>query len=153
MKQYTSRDYTLDFIYLYTFHFIFHIHIHIGTNSYLGWFIGEANSDCDVTCAAHGLICTEDGMWNHNSDVNSPEKLTKLINSLQGETSFNLCSGKYGDSPDVPLFSTSEGFCYSSSPGKSKEKIECGLSPTPQYQNKKRLCYCHAGKSKRIRKQ
>ena len=87
-------------------------------------------------------------MWNHNSDVDSPEKLAKLINRLQGTTSFSFCSGNYGDESDVPVFSTSERFCLSSSPGKSRKNIDCGRSPMPKEQYKERLCYCHAGKSK-----
>ena len=110
-----------------------------------GWFIGEINSDCDVTCAAHGLVCTENEMWNHNSDVDSPKKLAKLINRLQGMTSFPPCSGTYGDDPGVPCFFASRRWCYNSSPGKSRVNVDCGRSPMPKYQNKKRLCYCHAG--------
>ena len=91
-------------------------------------------------------------MWNHNSDVDAPEKLANLINRLQGKTYFSICSGTFGDSPGVPLFSTAKSFCFNSSPGKPKEKIDCGQSPKPEYDYKKRLCYCNAGKSKHVRK-
>ena len=87
-------------------------------------------------------------MWNHNSDVDSPEKVTKLINRLLRNTSFNSCSGAYGEENDVPVFSTSESypFCLSSSPGRAKETFDCKRFPTPKEQRKKRLCYCHEGK-------
>jgi len=108
-----------------------------------GWFIGEIYKDCNVTCAAHSLVCTENEMWNHNSDVDSPKKLAKLINRLQGMNSFSSCYGHYGNFTDVPNFSTSERFCLNSSPGKPRENVNCGQ--TPNYQSKKRLCYCHSG--------
>ena len=118
----------------------------------LGWFIGEINTDCDVTCEAYSLVCTEDEMWNHNSDVDTPERLANLINKLQGNTSFYSCIGSFGNTPDVPVFSTSEGFCLNSSPSRPKHKVDCGRLPTPEGQLKRRLCYCHAGKSKYTKK-
>ena len=111
-------------------------------NYLLGWFVGEINTDCDVTCKANNLVCTEYEMWKHNSDVDAPEKLAKLLNGLLMNTNFTSCSGAYGEVSDVPL-STAKGTCLSSSPGRSKEKFDCGLSPTPKNQRKKRLCFCH----------
>ena len=108
-----------------------------------GWFIGEIYKDCNVTCAAHSLVCTENEMWNHNSDVDSPKKLAKLINRLQGMNSFSSCYGHYGNFTDVPNFSTSERFCLNSSPDKPRVNVACGQKPN--YQLKKRLCYCHSG--------
>ena len=115
-------------------------------HNFLGWFVGDVNADCDVTCKAHNLVCTEDEMWKHNSDVNAPEKVTKLINGFLGNTSFTSCSGAYGEESDVPVFSTSDAFCLSSSPGRPKSKFDCGRSPSPKRQRKKRLCYCHEGR-------
>ena len=119
----------------------------------LGWFIGEKNANCDITCNAHNLVCTEDEMWKHNSDVDAPEKLANLINRLQGNTSFSTCSEKYGQGyTDVPVFSTSAGLCLNPSPRRPKNMVDCGRVPTPKNQNKQRLCYCHAGKSRYIKK-
>ena len=84
-------------------------------------------------------------MWKHNSDVDAPEKLAKLINRMLENPTFTSCSKAYGEESDVPVFSTSDGFCLSSSPGKPKEKFDCLRSPTPKTQRKKRLCYCHGG--------
>ena len=87
-------------------------------------------------------------MWKHNSDVDAPEKVMKLINRLLRNTSFPSCSGAYGEESDVPVFSTSESyqFCLSSSPERAKETFDCGRSPTPKDQLKKRVCYCHGGR-------
>ena len=119
----------------------------------LGWFIGEKNANCDVTCEAHNLVCTEDEMWKHNSDVDAPEKLANLINRLQGWTSFSTCSEKYGQGhTDVPVFQKSAGLCWNPLPRRPKNMVDCGRVPTPKNQNKQRLCYCHAGKSRYIKK-
>ena len=91
-------------------------------------------------------------MWNHNSDVDASEKVANLINRLQRNTYFSVCTGQFGDSPEVPLFSDSKASCFNSSPGKPKEKINCGRSPTPKHDNKTRLCYCHARKRKHTTK-
>ena len=118
-----------------------------------GWFIGEKNANCDVTCEAHNLVCTEDEMWKHNSDVDAPEKLANLINRLQGWTSFSTCSEKYGQGhTDVPVFQKSAGLCWNPLPRRPKNMVDCGRVPTPKNQNKQRLCYCHAGKSRHIKK-
>ena len=80
---------------------------------------------------------------HHNPDVDSSEKLIKMIENFGGDFSKKYCSGTYGNSPDVPVFSSTHNFCLFSRPGKSRSKFDCSASPTPVSQNKKRICYCH----------
>ena len=91
-------------------------------------------------------------MWKHNADVDTPDKLANLIHRLQGNTSFSSCSEKYGKGyTDVPVFSTSARLCLNPSPRRTKNMVDCGRVPSPKNQNKQRLCYCHAGKSKYVK--
>jgi len=106
------------------------------------WYIGHKHQDCTTTCHINGLICTEDEMWKHNSDVDGPEKLANILKQKLGSTSFPLCSGKFGNETDIPSISTtwSVNECLHSSPGRQKERFDCGRIPNTPDQ---RLCYCH----------
>ena len=83
-------------------------------------------------------------MWKHNSDVDGPEKLANLLKQKLGNTSFSLCSGKFGNNTDVPAITTIFNECTHSSPGRQKDTFDCGRIPnTPPDHFKQRLCYCH----------
>ena len=83
-------------------------------------------------------------MWNHNSDVDTSEKLLDMINGFNQNISLPSCSGTYGIEPDVPNFSEHSGFCLHSSPERQKHTFDCGKSALePIGQKKQRLCYCH----------
>ena len=80
--------------------------------------VGE---NCDQTCQNNGLKCTEDGLRDHNGDVDSSEKVIALINQL-GVT-FNPTTpcpdNVWNNAPDVPIFSLAKDYCFYASPHKS----------------------------------
>lgn len=39
-----------------------------------GWYMGTGIDDCDTTCAAAGLLCSEDKLLEHNRDLASQEQ-------------------------------------------------------------------------------
>ena len=104
-----------------------------------GWFIGFFDRSCTYSCASYGYVCVDEDMWNKNEDVDSSaEVLGMLGGSGGGFTTATSCSGDYGTSADVPVFSSTQ--CWYSSPGRALDTISCSASPVnPQ---ERRLCYC-----------
>ena len=56
-----------------------------------GWYIGNASKSCVDTCADEGGSCTDEQLLAHNSDVDTSDKLKKLITSLGGNLTVEPC--------------------------------------------------------------
>ena len=110
------------------------------TCTFIGtWYIGISDRSCTYSCDSYGYVCVDEDMWNKNADVDSSaEVLGMLGGSGGGFTTATSCSGVYGTSADVPVFSSTQ--CWYSSPGRALDTISCSASPVnPQ---ERRLCYC-----------
>lgn len=106
------------------------------------WIIGEVNENCDISCQKHNLSCSETEMWRHNSDVDTSEKLAKLIDKIDKEANFSSCDNWATTASDVPNFSTLRNFCMHSKPGRPKDTFNCESIPRPEREQKKRVCFC-----------
>ena len=78
------------------------------TESQEGWYIGNQNENCDDTCTAYNLQCSNEGLYRHNEDVDSSEDLRSLIQTLGGSLLATSCGGQYGTAADIPNFSASK---------------------------------------------
>jgi hypothetical protein len=47
-----------------------------------GWYDGGLGQSCDTGCASHGLVCTEEELFQHNSDVDSSSEVLALITAM-----------------------------------------------------------------------
>lgn len=104
-----------------------------------GWYDGGEDQSCDQGCAAVGLVCTEEQLSAHNSDVDTSEKVKALISAVAGVTTDDSCSGDYGTSKGVPNW-TPTACCHSTD--RSFSTFDCAKTPTAG-REKHRLCYCH----------
>jgi len=111
-----------------------------------GWIIADLNQNCHEACQKHNLQCTDDELRAHNEDVNTSDKVIKLIKSLGQQITMTECKIGFGIKA-VPLFSTrtnngyKQQFCYAAST--YKKTFSCSSVPAPAKENRQRLCWCH----------
>jgi len=103
-----------------------------------GWYGGDLATSCATACSNVGLVCTREGLYAHNDDVDSSEKVKALISRLMGSTTDRPCGDEYGSNFDVPVFAAHE--CWHSAHVRKLESLDCLHEPQS---NKRRLCYCH----------
>ena len=87
-----------------------------------------------------GLICTEQGFFDHNNDVDSTAEVLQLIAEVGGSTTHNNCEDSYGNNPNVPGWQA--GNCYRSQEIRLLDTFDCAQPPSPTGEGKHRLCYC-----------
>lgn len=103
-----------------------------------GWYASAVESSCKVACEAIGLVCTEDGLHSHNSDVDTAAEVLALIAQLGGSTDDARCQGRWGSHAAVPNWKS--GFCAQSSGSRAQSSFDCAAAAG---ESKRRLCYCH----------
>jgi len=105
-----------------------------------GWYASGEVTGCDAACGAKGLVCTENGLFNHNSDVDTTEKVLTLINQLGESTGDTDCSDEWGDNPDVPQWRPTH--CNRATVNRALDTFDCTAAPKAD-PGRQRLCYCH----------
>ena len=118
------------------------------TYTFIGtWYIGISDRSCTYSCVSYGYVCVYEDMWNKNEDVDSSAEVLRVLGgSGGGWTTATSCSGVYGTSADVPVFSSTQ--CWYSSPGRALDTISCSASPF--HPQERRLCYCSRGVPKTV---
>ena len=102
---------------------------------YLLYYKGQRSAEgCE--CEENGLVCTEEGLENHNTEVDTSDEVKDLIQQLGGQTSAHLCDTSWGFTTDTPVLDTNNGQCFTSG---QKAEFSCARKPSS---HKKRLCYC-----------
>ena len=115
-----------------------------GTGS--GWYSGDGGANCDAACFAQGLVCTEQGLYDHNTEVNSSAAINALVQQ-HGEFANSICDGNYTTASDVPNWVEGNdiiagGVCHLSG-SRPLRSFNCSAQPPgPQGQYKRRLCFC-----------
>jgi len=107
-----------------------------------GWYDGGEGGSCEESCLAVGLVCTEEQLFAHNSDVDSTEKILALVDELGGETPVQECDQVWGTADDVPNWSLT--VCHGSSPSRALSTFSCSARPRGGSHPKRRLCWCHS---------
>ena len=99
---------------------------------------------CTASCASHGLLCTEQELFNHNNEVDSSAELLSVMVSVDASFSLTSCTSEFGSGFDVPVWRTSTGGkpekCYFSSSSRALSTFNCEKIPDA---DKRRICYCH----------
>lgn len=101
-----------------------------------GWRIAEEFDNCNKACQQCGLVCTEDGLREHNNEVDDSDKVMALIKRLGGSTKADKCKDYWLDKTGNPVFT--DWTCQYSAA--NKPNYNCGSVDT---NFNKRLCYCH----------
>ena len=109
-----------------------------------GWYSSAFGASCDAACISQGLVCTEQGLFDHNSEVDSSAEIIALVQQHGGSTS-SSCNTNYMAVADVPNWSSWQCFTSGSRPLSS---FDCAQT-TPQSYNKRRLCYCLESEGKK----
>jgi len=107
-----------------------------------GWYDAGPQKTCDEGCQAVGLVCTEEQLRAHNSDVDSPGKVRTLIRQVGGKTLARKCDQTWGSEDDVPNWWL--GGCHGSVASRPSSSFSCAARPRGTLLPKHRLCYCHA---------
>eukprot|EP00930_Biecheleria_cincta_P076738 TRINITY_DN6395_c0_g1_i3.p1 TRINITY_DN6395_c0_g1~~TRINITY_DN6395_c0_g1_i3.p1 ORF type:complete len:258 (-),score=0.44 TRINITY_DN6395_c0_g1_i3:54-800(-) len=103
-----------------------------------GWVVGGAGESCTAACGTSGRVCTEQGLYEHNSEVDSQAELEDVIG--------NTCSSQYATNQLTHRTSPNLGdkgdyeCCQASGPDRSLSTFSCAAVPSPR--DKKRVCYC-----------
>ena len=114
-----------------------------------GWYLGHINTDCNTACLEKGLQCTDQGLEDHNGDVDTPTELDALIDNLgiRGTLNVTNCSDESGANPSTPLLTYKENLCFSSynKTARADSKFSCAVrsGAGSESQNLQRLCWCH----------
>jgi len=109
-----------------------------------GWYDGGAQRSCDEGCQAQGLVCTEEQLRAHNSDVGTSEELLAKIRQVGGDTLAPVCGQLWGEEDDVPNWFV--GGCHGTLPSRPPSSFSCAARPRGTRLPKHRLCWCHAPK-------
>mmetsp|Transcript_1341 Transcript_1341/g.3595 ORF Transcript_1341/g.3595 Transcript_1341/m.3595 type:complete len:1223 (+) Transcript_1341:127-3795(+) len=104
-----------------------------------GWYNGGADESCIQACASRQLTCSEDAFNAHHQEVDTSDKVRKLIGKVGGETADTWCEATYG--AYTPAYDGAECFRQPSAP--QPTNYSCGAVPFPANTGKHRLCYCH----------
>ena len=107
------------------------------------WYLADINQNCHDACQAANRECSEEQLYLHNIDVDTSEEVLTLVQTLGGTISATSCSGQYGTALEVPLYSTSNGFCLFSNEARQLSSFDCKMVPIPFSEKKRRLCWCH----------
>jgi len=101
------------------------------------WLLTGWGESCDQGCNSQGLVCDPLAMHRHNQEIDSRTEMSAVVTDL-GATCENYID-VYGANADVPVVMINSRHCFTSSPTRSVESINCGRT-TPT--DRKRLCFC-----------
>ena len=104
--------------------------------------MSKANQNCDDACNEHGLICTEEDQFKHNSDIDSCRDVEDLVHEITGTNSVLNCISIWGTAKDVPNCANDLYSCHVSVQSRDLSTFDCATVPSPGYMNKQRLCHC-----------
>lgn len=111
-----------------------------------GWYPSQWGQDCTQACQYRGLVCTEQGLEDHNSDVDSSEKLLKLIGALPIGNYSNFAPCKLVKNKAAPTFRLlGDVTCGYAPSDRRSDSYSCG-NPGPKLffeERMSRMCYCH----------
>jgi len=110
------------------------------------WFASAVGESCTNACISNNLVCTEEGLFNHNDDVDSSADVLQMLARLGsgGDETATLCVDEWisdSDGTIVPFFGST--WCGSSSSSRGIDTFDCD-AVAPASVELKRLCYCHA---------
>lgn len=107
-----------------------------------GWRIAEPGVSCNTACESIGLVCTDEQLALHDSQVHTCEGLSALIEVLPGgRTTAGTCCGVHGPPMALPHFNTFINDCYH--PLNSSVTRSCMTATSTGGAEKHLLCYCH----------
>lgn len=85
------------------------------------------------------MVCTKEGFWQHNDEVDSSVEVYELIRRFDDSFSALVCA--YGGKNDNPTWKIDVfGQCWFSHPNRGLDTFNCGDPDFPSY---RRLCFCH----------
>ena len=73
--------------------------------------------------------------------MDSSDEVKSLIVNLGATTSAAWCDDIYENIPTVPMYTPNK--CFYSASSRPLSTFDCGENPTPQNDNRRRLCWCH----------
>lgn len=100
-----------------------------------GWAVGNSGESCNVVCAASGGSCTEQGLYEHNSEADSQAELETIIGrscNTTYDTSWDLAA----DVPNIGL-NSDDGNCFGSGSDRALSTFSCAKTSAD-----KRVCWC-----------
>merc|ERR1719446_1095439 len=107
-----------------------------------GWYASAAYGNCDEACEGVGLTCNEDDMFAHNADVSSGQELKAMVLAAGGTPTSSGCHSEGHNHKGAPCFKDNQAYCLRSNLNRPRQSISCSHRAGPDYQNKRRLCYC-----------
>ena len=111
-----------------------------------GWLLGGLAQSCTAACSNSGLECTEQMLFDHNSDVDSDAKMKTLVKNVMKIPSWSkissdaVCGPEYSSNNDVPILASHQ--CYRSSVNRTLSSFRCDTK-APTNGDKHRVCWCH----------
>jgi hypothetical protein len=105
-----------------------------------GWIDGGEERNCSIGCSERGLACYEADLMEHNSDVDSSEKVWAMIETMNwtfSDNNLTECSDHFLTGAAVPNFA--HQICYYSGADRAADTYNCGKAPQDA---KHRLCWC-----------
>lgn len=108
----------------------------------VGWYDGGEDRSCDEGCAAVGLVCTEEALLAHSSEVERSADILELAAAAGGVTAAARCDAAYAWDPDVPQWNAVE--CQRSAVGRELSTFNCSARPARPGEGRHRLCFCHS---------
>ena len=78
-----------------------------------GWLAGDAQKNCDDTCARRGMFCEEAQQQAHVGDVDTADKMNQALiaanvltisGGVQKQTSCSMSDTNYGSDVSAPMF-------------------------------------------------
>lgn len=106
-----------------------------------GWYPSLVDENCGLTCAKRGLVCTENGLFMHNDEVDDPTEVQALMYNVAGVDLGAACTSAFGNRLDVPGWSATA--CLSSAHTRPITQFDCGSGSLQPGSGFRRLCYCH----------
>ena len=114
------------------------------------WFLAAPHESCEEACYNNGLVCSDDQLRLHDSDVDTSTKLIHVLGDIDVWVGTKPCldsneAGPDFQDEDFPLINTGLDWkCYFSRPDRPFNKYNCMRQPTrtSTNNNKRRLCYC-----------
>ena len=115
-----------------------------------GWYISEAQKNCDHACESHGLECLEENLEAHHDEVDSSDKVIDLLKDLDISISATSCKNKEtqitkGKGYANPVYGKKTGakkdFC-SFAGARNSASFNCSQPGLPLEKNKQRICWC-----------
>ncbi len=99
------------------------------------WYLSDQNKNCQDTCQALNMDCSEEEFNLHNEDIDTSEEVINLIRTLGGTISLPYCCSDYGTSAGVPNFSSSHNACFFSDQARPLSSFDFQKNACPPNEN------------------